>query len=74
MEAPMIVGRELSPPEMPNEDEDMTEEQEIERLVQEKLKETEAKLQLKLDEREEMFKTKVAEAAEANNGKKKPKK
>jgi len=74
-EPPAYQGRELAQPEAPFEEEEVTEEEEIERLVQEKLKETEARLQAKLDEREEAFRAKAAEAAEANSaGKKKGKK
>jgi hypothetical protein len=57
-------------PEQPQEAE--TEEQEIERLVQERLRETEARLQAKLDEREAAFKARL-EAAPAAKAKAKGK-
>lgn len=48
-----------------DEQEELTEEQEIERLVEEKLRETEQKLQQRLDDRAERFKSKLADSPKA---------
>lgn len=57
------------PPDASSEDKELTEEQEIELLVQEKLKETEARLEAKLAAREEAFLARIEE--ENAKGKKK---
>lgn len=53
------------------ESKELTEEEEIERQVEEKLKETKALLQKRLDERQKAFETKLAEAPPPPAGKKK---
>jgi hypothetical protein len=73
LQPPDLAHAQLRPPEAPRDDgaqeasaqeeRELTEEEEVDRVVQQKLREAEERLQKKLDDREEMLREKAAERA-----------